>query len=334
MQQQRRGTFKAIAAATLFAMAGGFSVFAHAADDVKIGFLVKQPEEPWFQDEWKFADQAAKEKGFKLVKIGVPSGGEVLTAIDNLGAQHAQGFVICVPDVKLGPAVVAKAKQNNLKLMTVDDRLVDGAGKPIESVPHMGISATKIGEQVGDAIAQEMKKRGWNLSEVGAIRIAYDQLPTAKERTDGAVAALTKAGFPAANVLTSPQAKTDTEAAFNAANITLTKNPKFKHWIAFGLNDEAVLGAVRAAEGHGVKPADIIGVGIGGSQSALNEFAKPEKTGFFGTVLISPKRHGYETSVNMYEWIKNNKAPQPLILTSGRLMTRENEKQVRQEMGL
>ena len=128
--------------------------------------------------------------------------------------------------------------------------------------------------------------------------------------------------------------KTDTEAAFNAANITLTKNPKFKHWIAFGLNDEAVLGAVRAAEGHGVKPADIIGVGIGGSQSAMNEFAKPEKTGFFGTVLISPKRHGYETSLNMYDWIKNNKAPDPLILTSGRLMTRDNEKAVRQEMGL
>ena len=79
MNQQRRVTFKAIAAATLFAIAGGL---AHAAEDVKIGFLVKQPEEPWFQDEWKFADQAAKEKGFKLVKIGVPSGGEVLTAIE------------------------------------------------------------------------------------------------------------------------------------------------------------------------------------------------------------------------------------------------------------
>src|SRR6218665_1812485 len=68
------------------------------------------------------------EKGFKLIKIGVPGGSEVLTAIDNLGAQQAQGFIICVPDVKLGSAVVAKAKQNRLKLMTVDDRLVDGAG--------------------------------------------------------------------------------------------------------------------------------------------------------------------------------------------------------------
>ena len=31
---------------------------AHAADEIKIGFLVKQAEEPWFQDEWKFAEQA------------------------------------------------------------------------------------------------------------------------------------------------------------------------------------------------------------------------------------------------------------------------------------
>ncbi len=38
MNQQRRGTFRAIAAATLFAIAGGF---AHAAEEVKIGFLVK-----------------------------------------------------------------------------------------------------------------------------------------------------------------------------------------------------------------------------------------------------------------------------------------------------
>ncbi len=44
------------------------------AADVKIGFVVKQPEEPWFQDEWKFADIAAKEKGFTLVKIAAQDG--------------------------------------------------------------------------------------------------------------------------------------------------------------------------------------------------------------------------------------------------------------------
>jgi L-arabinose transport system substrate-binding protein len=303
-------------------------------DEVKIGFVVKQPEEPWFQDEWKYAEQAAKEKGFTLVKIGAPDGGQVLTTIDNLKAQHAQGFIICTPDVKLGPSIVAKAKADGLKLMTVDDRLVDGAGNPIESVPHMGISASKIGEQVGQAIADEMKKRGWKPEETGALRVSYDQLPTARERTEGAVTALTAAGFPKDNIVNAPQAKTDTENAFNAANIAITQHPDFKHWVAFGLNDEAVLGAVRAAEGRGFSAENIIGVGIGGSKSALNEFSKAQATGFFGSVLISPKRHGYETSVNMYEWIKNDKAPPALTLTTGRLITRANADEIRKEMGL
>ena len=74
------------------------------ADPTKIGFVVKQPEEPWFQDEWRFAEQAGKEKGFAVVKIGAENGEKVMSAIDNLASQQAQGFIICVPDVKLGAA--------------------------------------------------------------------------------------------------------------------------------------------------------------------------------------------------------------------------------------
>lgn len=304
------------------------------AEEIKIGFLVKMPEEGWFQDEWKFAEQAAKEKGFKIVKIGVPNGEKVMSAIDNLAAQQAQGFVICVPDVKLGTAIVNKAKQANLKFSTVDDRLIDGSGKPIESVPHMGISAFEIGKQVGNGLLAEMKKRNWNMAEVGALRISFDELPTAKERTDGVLSVLNAAGFPAANIVNAPQIKTDTESAFNAGNTALVQNQKFKKWIAFGLNDEAALGAVRAAEGQGIKADSMIAIGIGGSASATSEFAKKDVTAFLGTVLISPKRHGYETAMNMYEWIKGGKAPAPLILTSGKIMYRENQKEVKAEMGL
>ena len=124
---------------------------AHAAETVKIGFLVKQAEEPWFQDEWRFAERAANEKGFVLVKIGVPNGEKMMAAIDNLGAQKAQGFVICASDVKLGAAIERAAKRNGLKVISVDYQLVDGAGKPISSIPHMGISGYEIGKQAGEA---------------------------------------------------------------------------------------------------------------------------------------------------------------------------------------
>jgi len=319
-----------LALAALLALAAT----AQAADTVKIGFLVKQAEEPWFQDEWRFAEQAAREKGFTLVKIGIPNGEKMMAAIDNLAAQKAQGFIICAPDVKLGMAVERAARRHKLKLMSVDDQLVDGAGKAIASIPHMGISAYEIGKQAGQGLADEMKLRGWNLAEVGALRVAYDQLPTARERTQGALDALKAAGLPAANVVDAPQAKTDTESAFNAANIAFTKHAKFKRWVAFGMNDEAVLGAVRAGEGRGLRQDALLGVGIGGSQTALNEFAKPTPTGFFGTVLISPRRHGYETALLVHQWITADKAPPALTLTSGTLMTRKNQAEVRKQMGL
>src|SRR5471032_2651091 len=142
------------------------SAAAHAAEPVKIGFLVKQAEEPWFQDEWRYAEQAAHDNGFTLVKIGVPNGEKMIAAIDNLAAQKAQGFVICALDVKLGTAVEHAAKRNNMKVISVDDRLVDGSGKPIASIPHMGISGYAIGQQVGQGIAAEIKARNWNMAEV------------------------------------------------------------------------------------------------------------------------------------------------------------------------
>ena len=323
-------SLKAIVIASALAMMAN----AAWAEDVKIGFVVKQPEEPWFQDEWKFADQAAQEKGFTLVKIGAADGEKVQSAIDNLGAQGAQGFIICVPDVKLGPGIVAKAAANDLKLMTVDDRLVGADGQPLEDVPHMGISATKIGETVGEAMVEEIKARGWDMKDVGLIRVSYDQLPTAVDRVNGATSVLEAAGFPAANIFDAPQAKTDTEAALNAATTVLNQHADIKYWVAVGLNDEAVLGAVRATESVGIPADNVIGIGIGGAESAINEFNKPSPTGFFGTVIISPKRHGYETAVNMYDWIANDQEPPMLTLTSGSLALRDNYKQVRQDLGI
>jgi L-arabinose transport system substrate-binding protein len=323
--------FKAAFLAGTVAIVAATSAFAA---DVKIGFLVKQPEEPWFQDEWKFADMAAKEKGFTLVKIGAEDGEKVQSAIDNLGAQGAQGFIICTPDVKLGPGIVAKAAANQLKMMTVDDRLVGADGNPLADVPHMGISASKIGETVGQAIVDEMKKRGWDMKNVGAIRVSYDQLPTAVDRVEGAISVLKANGFPADNIFNAPQDKTDTEAALNAATTVINKHADIKYWIAFGLNDEAVLGAVRATESANIPAANVIGVGIGGADSAINEFKKPSATGFFGTVIISPKRHGYETALDMYDWIANGKEPPKLTLTSGSLALRTDYQDVRKSLGI
>ena len=149
---------------------------------MKIAFLVKQPEEPWFQYEWKGADKAAAEFGFEVMKLGVPDGEKTLSVIDTIATAGAQGFVICTPDVRLGPAIMNKAKQKGLKVVTVDDQFVKD-GKFMTEVPYVGMSASRIGRKQGETLAAEFKKRGWDINETGVCAITFEELDTARERT-------------------------------------------------------------------------------------------------------------------------------------------------------
>lgn len=305
-------------------LASAVAACARSEPGLKIGFIVKQPEESWFQDEWRFADMAARELGFTVLKIGGTDGDRVLTAIDNLAAKNAAGFIICAPDTRLGPAIRERARVNNLKVMSVDDRLVDARGKPIDDIPHVGISAAEIGALAGRTAVDEAQRRGWSLEQTAVLRLSFDGLETARERTCNARDAAIAAGIPQANVFDAPQRTTDTEGGFNASSPVLNRAGRFKRWLMFGMNDEAVLGGVRGAEQLGLPAGDVIGVGIGGSGSAEAEFSKPELTGFFGSILLSPRRHGYDTSVAMFQWVTKGVAPQPVTFTDGLPMDRSN----------
>lgn len=290
---------------------------------IKLGFLVKQPEEPWFQYEWKGADKAAAQHGFELIKIGVPDGEKTLAAIDSLAANGAQGFVICTPDVRLGPAIVAKAKANNLKVITVDDRFVGADGKFIESVPYLGMSATKIGRMSGATLAAEMKHRNWAAADTAACIVTFEELDTARERTDGIIAALKEAGFPADRIFKAPQKTTDIPGSFDAANALLAQKTGIKNWLVAGMNDTATLGAVRATEGNGFKAANVIGVGINGTD-CLDELRKPAPTGFYGSIYASAPYEGFRTAELLYFWVKDGTQPPLDTRTDGQLITREN----------
>ncbi|KAB7644873.1 substrate-binding domain-containing protein [Polymorphobacter fuscus] len=308
------------------AAAGGASLLgacASAPGDIRIGFLVKQPQEQWFQDEWRFARAAARRHGFSLIAIGAEDGDRVLSALNTLYARFAQGFIICAPDPRLGPAIAGFAADTGLKAMSVDDRLTGADGLPIAGIPHVGISARKIGALAGAAAAAEAKRRGWPIGETGILRISFDSLETGRERLLGAVEALQAAGYPASAIFSAPQRTTDTEGAFSAASPVLTARAGIDRWIILGLNDETVVGGVRAAEGLSMAAANIIGVGIGGSEVAIADLAKPRPTGFYASVLLSPRRHGYDTALAMYEWVGDGRRPPPLTLTSGTVITRD-----------
>jgi L-arabinose transport system substrate-binding protein len=300
---------------------------------LKLGFIVKQPEEPWFQLEWQFADEAAKQYGYELFKIAGPDGEKVLTAIDNLAANGAKGFVICTPDVKLGPGIVAKARAHNMKLIAVDDRFIGGDGKPMEQVHYLGISARKIGNLVGETLAEEMAKRGWSAEETGCMVVTYDELDTIRERTDGVIEGLLARGFPPDRIFKAPTQKLEIPASLDAANALLTQRGEIKKWLICGGNDNAVLGAVRATEGRGLTADCVCGIGINGTD-CISEFQKKTPTAFYASVLLSAKEHGFKTAEMLYKWVTEGVEPPLETRTVGVIITRDTYQQVRAEQGI
>lgn len=312
------------------------AVMSHSAfaENLKLGFLVKQPEEPWFQTEWKFADKAGQDLGFEVIKIAVPDGEKTLSAIDSLAANGAKGFVICTPDPKLGSAIMARARGYDMKVIAVDDRFVSAKGKPMDTVPLVMMAASKIGERQGQELYKEMQKRGWDVAQTAVMVITANELDTARRRTTGAMEALKMAGFPQKQIYQIPTKSNDIPGAFDAANSLLVQHPQVKHWLLVGMNDNTVLGGVRATEGQGFRAADVIGIGINGVD-AVSELSKAQPTGFYGSLLPSPDVHGYKSSQMLYDWVTKDVEPAKFTeVTDVVLITRDNFKAELERKGL
>ncbi len=305
-----------------------------AAETLKLGYLVKQPEEPWFQTEWKFADQAGKDLGFEVIKIAVPDGEKTLNAIDSLAANGAKGFVICTPDPKLGPAIMAKARSLDLKVVTVDDQFVNAKGQPMQDVPLVMMAASKIGERQGEELYREMQRRQWDPAHSAVLAITANELDTARRRVEGSLSALKAAGFPATQIYSVPTKSNDIPGALDAANSMLVQHPEVKNWLIVGMNDNTVLGGVRASEGQGFKAENVIGIGINGVD-AVNELSKSGATGFYGSLLPSPDIHGYKSIQMLHDWVAKETPPAMFTeVTDVVLIKRDNFQSELQKKGL
>jgi len=301
--------------------------------DIKIGYIVKQPEERWFQIETMFAKKCAAENGFKLLEVPAQDGDKVMVAIDNLNAQGAQGFVICTPDTHLGPAIMRKAESYGMKVITVDDQFVDADNKIMVDVHHMGLSADKIGQLSGETLVAMAKEKNWPMDQIGVCLVTFEELDTAKVRTDNILKALLAGGFKETQIFKAPQKTTDVQGSLDAANILLTQKPNIKYWLVAGMNDTAVIGAVRAMEQRGFTTENCIGCGINGTE-AVEEFKKAKATSVTASILMRADEHGFKSTEMLYHWIKDGTEPPKDTRTSGMVVNRDNFAAKFKELGV
>ena len=228
-----------------------------------------------------------------------------------------------------------------LRILRHDEPRVDGDAVAADAwagletdVPLVMMAATKIGERQGQELYKEMQKRQWDVKATGVLAITADELDTARRRVEGSLGALKAAGFPEGQIFRAPTKSNDIPGALDAANSMLVQHPEVKNWLIVGMNDNTVLGGVRATEGQGFKAENVIGIGINGVD-AVNELSKSSATGFLGSLLPSPDVHGYKSIQMLHDWVVNGAEPAKFTeVTDVVLITRDNFKAELQKKGL
>ncbi|QOZ52488.1 arabinose ABC transporter substrate-binding protein [Bradyrhizobium sp. CCBAU 53338] len=278
---------------------------AMAQDKIKIGYIYKMGDAPWFVREIEGAKKRAAELGVELLAQDVQTDANLaVTTIDTYIGDGVNGIAIVVPDRAIGPVAAEKAKKAGIPVIAVDDDIKSGDGSV---VPYVGINGFNMGVRVGEEIISQIKAAGWDkdFSGVRVGSIEDQKTDTCMQRNKGAQTALFK-GYPQLekSMISIPYDNSMVNA-IDVVSTTLTANPDAKRWIFFACNDDGVLGAARATQNAGIPAEKVIGVGFDGSR-ACEAFGSGKPSAFRATMWLDSAVDGATGVQALFDKIKNN----------------------------
>lgn len=275
---------------TAFVGAAAIMAGAAAAEDIKLGYIYKMGDHPWFVAEVNGAKAKAAELGVEIISQDVQFDSNLtITTLDTMIGDGVKGIAIVVPDRGIGPSVAAQAAAAGVPIIAVDDDFVDSDGKP---VPYVGMNAREIGNQVGTELAKLFVAEGWAEKEVKVVSIEDRKADTCMQRNAGAEEAFIAGvpGFDPANIVRVAYDNTMVNS-IDVMTTTLTAYPQVTNWVFYSCNDDGVLGAARAMENAGYAAEDGLGIGIDGSR-ACDAFGGGVPLAFRGTMWLNSANHG------------------------------------------
>jgi L-arabinose transport system substrate-binding protein len=268
----------------------------------------KSADQQYFIDLQNSFMQAAGELGADSKKFDAkldPNLG--ISLVNDAISAGAKGIAITVPDQTIGPAIAKAAKDAGVVLIATDDSIKDGDGNP---VPFVGFDGKDMGKKVGEAAAQLLTDSGWlkdSAKKVGVLSVEVQTLSVCNDRTDNEKAAIKAAGVTDAQIFPVPYTG-EALASQDAAGPIITAHPEVTNWIVFACNDEGVLGATNALATAGVKPENVIAVGLG-AYEACKPWAAGQPSAFKAALFISGLDVGKTAATVLNDAVVNGKTP-------------------------
>lgn len=224
-----------------------------------------------------------------------------INAIESYVAKGAKVLVICEFDPKAIDKAVKDAAAAGVQIIQFAGRDAASVGGITISVEDADLGAA-AGQYAGQLIAKELG---------GKAKVAildYPDLPNIVKRAD-AIEAEVKKAAPDATIVGRFLGGTS-DNGLKSMEDALQKTPDIN--VIVSINDAGALGAIKALEGAGKKPGDVMIVGIDAEQQAKDDILK----GYFyrGTVDTSPDITGVLVAEAVVKSLAKSKFPQNIAV--------------------
>ncbi|AUG55756.1 substrate-binding domain-containing protein [Thalassospira marina] len=317
-----RSRITMLSLAAIMASVLGHSAFAA---DKEIVAIYKSGTQQYFIDQADGFKKAAEARGYSSNIINVElDANRAISAVSDAIASGAKGIAITAPDQAIGPAVAKAASDAKVLLVATDDPLQKNDGS---AVPFVGFDGTAMGNSVGEAAVDILKKSGWmDGANYGVLATEYQTVSVCNDRTNASRQKLEDAGVAADHFKVVAYDGT-TDNALQAAGPVITANPGIDKWIVYACNDEGVLGATNALRNAGFNPEDVIGVGLG-AYEACRPWQAGIATGFKAALYLSGADVGKAAANALIDAIEGTKPLPEKTVADTTIVTPDNYKDV------
>lgn len=305
-------TFLGLAAAAAVAVTSGLALPTAAfAATKEIVYLTPGLDLPFWRYLSKGVEAVAKEHeyGFQALDSANSAQTQLKNAQDAI-ARGVAGIVLSPTDSSTAPSVLALAEKAGIPVVVAD--IGTNSGEYVSFV----ISDNYLGaEGVGTALADAMKKKGWEDGSVGIVSISQAR-KNGQARTKGFKDALTVAGVTKDAGLQQMQSYTADET-FKFTQDMLTANPDMRGM--FVQTDQPAIGALRA-----IKAARRNGEVLVAAFDGIPDFIPLLKSGeLVVSGMQQPFLMGEEAAKALFDHLAG-KTPEKEILVPIVIVTSEN----------
>lgn len=315
-----------LAAVVVFACGGSSSGGSSSQKKPLLVAIYKSGTQQYFIDQANGFKAQASQLGAETKVYDVAlDGNKAVNTVNDAIAAGASGIGITVPDQKIGPAVARAAKDAKVPLVATDDSITDSSGAP---VPFVGFDGRDMGTKVGQEAGKQLGTAGWlkdSSKKVSAMVVEAPTVSVIVDRTTAEKEQLKKAGMTDDQIITVPYSG-ETDSALQAAGPVLTAHPQVTNWVVVGGNDQGVKGALLALQNGGIKPDNVIGVGLG-SDEACKPWAASQPSGFKAALYISGKDVGQAAAKLLYDSVTNHSKLPVKTVAKTTIVNKDNYKQ-------